>query len=175
MVQGSSSRSRDPRRPVIVGGIIAAAAVVGIAAWSLAPRAVSVSAPAGPRLSIDVVAPIEPVPLAGDILEVGMLNDGFDRAALDRPPEITTADYMPPDAYVGEDAPAPEPAVDPRPAFQPVATASVATVTTTDPLQDGSRLFGFDRRPVQTSAQPPSAADPAIQSEPAKDDDTFFE
>lgn len=160
---------------VAVGGIVAAAVLVGIGAWSLAPRAVSVPTNAGPRLAIAVVAPVEPVPVAGDILEVGTLNDGFDRAALDRPAGMTGADDMPPDAYAGEDWGPPEPVVAPRPAYQGPVPASVATVTTTDPLQDGSRLFGFDRRPARTPAAPPPAADTAIQSEPARNVDTFFE
>lgn len=173
MVQGSSSSPRDRRLLVFVGGIVAAAAFV--AAWALVPRAASVSPPFGPRLSINVVAPVEPVPVAGGILEVGTLNDGFDRAALDRQAEITIADYVPADAYVGEDWLPVEPAIDSRPAFQPLSPVSVATVTTTDPLQDGSRLFGFDRRPVETTPQPTQSENVTIQPEPEKDAETFFE
>lgn len=175
MVQGPSSNPRDRRRLVIVGGVVAASAVLGIGAWSLVPRATSVSPPFGPRLSINVVAPVEPVPAIGGILEVGTLNDGFDRAALDRPAEMTSGYSMPPEAYVGDDWALPKPVADPRPAVQMTAPASVATVTTTDPLQDGSRLFGFDRRPVEITPQPPLSRNTAIHSEPAKEADTFFE
>ena len=175
MVQGSSSSPRDRRRLVFVCGVLASAALVGVGAWTLAPHAVPGSTSAGPRLSIHVVAPIEPVPVAGTILEVGSLNDGFDRAALDRQSEITSADYVPADAYAGEDWPPLEPVADPRPAFQQPAPVSVATVTTTDPLQDGSRLFGFDRRPVQVTAQSPQPRNVDIQSQATKADDTFFE
>lgn len=174
MVQESSVSPRDRRRMVVVGSIIGAAVVIAVGAWTLAPRHAA-SGVTGPGLSIAVVAPVEPVPVPGGILEVGTLNDGFDRAALDRQPEITTADYVPADAYVGEDWPPLEPVADVRPMGQPYAPVNVATVTTTDPLADGSRLFGFDRRrepAVSQSAEPDVAA---IQSEPAKGDETFFE
>lgn len=175
MVQGSSSNPRDRRRLVIVGGVVAATAVLGIGAWSLVLHATSVSPPFGPRLSINVVAPVEPVPAIGGILEVGPLNDGFDRAALDQPAEIASADYVPAGTYVGEDWPPLEQTMDTQPAFQPAAPVSVATVTTTDPLQDGSRLFGFDRRPVGITPQPIQSQNVTINIEPAKDVETFFE
>lgn len=174
MVQDSSSGLPHRRPMAVVGAVVATAAVVGIGAWILAPRAAAVSGVSGPRLSIAVVAPVEPVPVPGRILEVGSLNDGFDRAALDRQPEMSSADYVPADAYVGEDWPPLEP-IHPRPVVQSNAPVEVATVTTTDPLADGSRLFGFDRRPDQALSKPDAPQSAAIQSEPAKSTETFFE
>jgi len=179
MVEASSFKSRDRRRAFIVAGIVAVAAVIGLAGWTLAPRdAASSSADDRSRLSIDVVAPVEPVPVEGKMLEVGTLNHGFDRSALDRQPDLATADDIATDAYAGEDWPPLEPVNDDRPMMSQMAPMAVATVTTTDPLADGSRLFGFDRRPVATPVEAPLEAAPqttTLRSDAAKNTQEFFE
>lgn len=174
MAEASSFSSRDRRRVVVMTSVVAVAAVIGIAGWTLAPRDAASPARNGSRLAINVVAPIEPVPVEGSILETGTLNDGFDRAALDRRPEATTTDFMPPDAYVGEDWPPLEPVRTDRPTMPQNTPIAVATVTTTDPLADGSRLFGFDRRPVATPIEP-TTQPVALRPEPAKNTEEFFE
>lgn len=156
------SGSRSKRLSVVVLGTLAVAVLVAATAWTLVPRASRASGPGGPHLSIAVVPPVERVPMAGDVLDVGTLNDAFDRAALDRRPQVADADDLPPEAYAGEtwsDPPAPPQ----RTMSRPVApTSDVAIVTSTDPLADGSRLFGFDRAPVVPAptegAAPPSDA-----------------
>ena len=174
MAQDMSISTPQRRRTIVVGAVVATAAVLGLGAWTLAPRE-AVSRVGGPALSIAVVAPVEPVPEPGSILEVGTLSDGFDRAALDRRPEVMEVDYMPPDAYAGEDWPDIEPMTVIRSAPPGPAPVPVATVTTTDPLADGSRLFGFDRRREPPASPSADYQNAAIQSAPAKSDDTFFE
>lgn len=106
----------------------------------------------GRTLSIAVVAPVEPEVLPGETMEVGQLNDGFDRAALDRVAEPPMDDTLPPPAWVGDEAlgdpvprmPMPTPVAEPR--------VIEAAAPPSDPLADGSPRFGFD---------PPRTAPPA--------------
>jgi hypothetical protein len=133
--------------------MIAVAAATGVAAlalagWSFAPRTDAEGRSLGPRMAISLVAPKEPEITPGNVLEVGTLNDGFDRAVLDRAPEIDDPTWMPPDAYAGADdgfgalprMPMPRPvAMDDFPPPAPPPSAE------RDPLRDGSRWFGLDR------------------------------
>lgn len=149
-------------------GILAVAASVVVAVWAFTPRGLASSGPSGPALSIAVVAPVEPLVLAGDVLEVGRLTDGFDREALDRSRAAaeTGFDQPLPDAYVGEDWPPLPLPVRAAPPPSPAPVVTEATVTTTDPLADGSRNFGFDRRPeaplAEAVASPTPASDPTF-------------
>ena len=81
-------------------------------------------------------------------MEVGELNDGFDRAALERVPEPPMDDTLPPPAWIGDESlgdpiprmPMPTPVSDTRVIEAPLSAGG----TTGDPLADGSRAFGFD-------------------------------
>lgn len=106
----------------------------------------------GRGLAIAVVPPVEHKVLPGETMEVGALNDGFDRAALERVAEPALDDgYLPPDAYVGEVGvsrmPMPTPAVQetPRQAYQRVIDQARIEPAPADPLADGSHAFGFDK------------------------------
>lgn len=123
---------------------VAAISALGIGAFTLGGS--ETVRPLGNLLSISVVAPIEPEVLPGDTMEVGALNDGFDRASLERIAEPPMDDTLPPSAWVGPPLPAaedtprmpmPTPADKPR----PVDVAQGPS----DPLADGSRAFGFDK------------------------------
>lgn len=164
MDHSPQSTPRSKRRPAIVMGAVAATLVVAVTAWTLAPRATKASGPDAARLSIAVVPPVEPVFVAGDVLEVGTLRDGFDRAALERQPQMADTEYRPPDAYAGEPWSEPQalPGTMGRP---PAGSTEVAVITSTDPLADGSRLFGFDRRPAL-----PVAAASTTEGEPPPTD-----
>lgn len=164
--------SRDHPRLGVVVGVVVGAALIGLAAWALAPRAASAPGPAGPRLSISLVAPVEPALIDGGVLDVGMLNDGFDRAVLDRSPETIPTD-LPPDAYVGEDLPPPDLMPEPRPVIRQTSSSQGSIITSTDPLADGSHLFGFDRR---AAAQAPDVREnSAIGVAPVGHSDAFFQ
>ena len=127
---------------------LAAVAVVGvIGAGAFALGGSGTVRPLGPGMSIAVVAPVEPEVLPGETMEVGALNDGFDRAALERAAEPPMDDtYMPEPAWLGPPLPAPEDT--PRmPMPTPVREVRVieSAPRPTDPLADGSRAFGFDK------------------------------
>lgn len=144
--------------------IVAAVVIVGVGALALSrPEAVR---PLGRVLSIAVVAPVEPEVQPGETMEVGALNDGFDRAALERialdgaAEPATDETYLPPDAYVGEtwvppevpQMPRPTPVAPVRVSEKPPATLPARPVDPVeveprraDPLADGSRAYGFDR------------------------------
>ena len=122
------------------------AAALGLGAFVLGTA--GTDRPLGQPLAIAVVAPIEPEVSPGSTMDVGALNDSFDKAALERVADVTPLDTLPDAAWVGpplvwlgdaETARAPAPVVDP-PAAQPLPAA-----TPSDPLADGSKAFGFDR------------------------------
>ena len=123
---------------------VAAISALGIGAFMLGGS--ETVRPLGSLLSIAVVAPVEPEVLPGETMEVGALNDGFDRASLERVAEPPMDETLPPSAWVGPPLSAPEdtprmpmptPAEKPRP-------AEIAQGPT-DPLADGSQAFGFDK------------------------------
>ncbi len=91
----------------------------------------------GPDLSIALVAPVEPVVAPGETMDVGELNDGFDRAVLERLPEPAFDDPLPEPV---PRMPMPTPVSDTRVIDVPLSAGG----TTGDPLADGSRAFGFD-------------------------------
>lgn len=112
----------------------------------------------GRTLSIAVVPPVERDVLPGETMEVGLLSDGFDRAALDRAAEPSIYDgYLPPEAYVGDDVPRmpmPSPAHQtPMEAYRQVVDQGRTEQTPVDPLADGSRAFGFDTPRPDYSAE----------------------
>ncbi|AQR60920.1 hypothetical protein BZG35_04075 [Brevundimonas sp. LM2] len=96
-------------------------------------------------MSIAVVPPREPVLVEGGVLEVGTLSDEFDRAVLERQLEMTDTPYAPQEAYTGSDWSPPPSAAEPQTHAMPSAPTEDSVITSTDPLADGSRLFGFDR------------------------------
>ncbi|WP_428151716.1 hypothetical protein [Brevundimonas sp.] len=125
-----------------IAAAVAMIAVIGTSAFVLGGSETGRSF--GPGLAVAVVPPVEPEVLPGETMEVGALNDGFDRAALERA-EPPFDDTLPPPAWVG-DASLGDPA--PRmPMPTPVSAARVIEVTVPagDPLADGSRAFGFDQ------------------------------
>ncbi|MFC5344052.1 hypothetical protein ACETK8_19075 [Brevundimonas staleyi] len=129
-------------------GLAALAVVVGVVGVGAFIMGGSEAArPLGPGISIAVVAPVEPEVLPGETMEVGALNDGFDRAALERaaaPPVDDT--YTPEPAWLGPPLPAREDT--PRmPMPTPVREVRVieSAPRPADPLADGSRSFGFDK------------------------------
>lgn len=136
------------RRPRMIAAAAATGvAALALAAWGLAPRTDAEGRAMGPRMAISLVAPKEPEVVPGGILEVGTLNDGFDRAALDRVAEIDDPTWMPPDAYAGPDDgwTAPPRMPMPRPIAVEDFPAPPPRAADRDPLRDGSRWFGLDR------------------------------
>ena len=128
-------------------GIAAAVVVVGaIGVGAFLLGGSETVRPLGPGMSIAVVAPVEPEVLPGETMEVGALNDGFDRAALERAAQPPVDDtYMPEAAWL---PPLPMPEPTPRmPMPTPVREVRVieSAPRPTDPLADGSRAFGFDK------------------------------
>jgi predicted small lipoprotein YifL len=106
----------------------------------------------GPDLSVAVVPPVEREVQPGDTMEVGQLNDSFDRAALERVAAAEDETYLPPDAYAGSAIPADTPRMPmPTPVHLDLSPAEAYRIAATggrparDPLADGSRSFGFDR------------------------------
>lgn len=154
------------RRPrLVAGAVVFTLAALAVAGWTFAPRGPSdASGRTGPRLAIAVVPPVERDVDPGSILEVGTLNDGFDRAALDRRPEVDDPTLMPAEAYAGEPWPTLEPVRMPPPT--PVAYAPAPAEPVSDPLADGSRAFGFDRLQPDTAAERaarPDQAQPGLE------------
>jgi hypothetical protein len=132
------------RTDVRIGlGVAVLVGVVGAAAFLLGGS--DTVRALGRGLNIAVVAPVEPEVLPGETMEVGALNDGFDRAALERAAEQPTDDtWLPEPAWIGD-----ERLGDPTPRMPmptPVNDTRVIEVQPprTDPLADGSRAFGFD-------------------------------
>jgi hypothetical protein len=142
--------------------MIAVAAVTGVAAlalagWGLAPRTDSDGRSLGPRMAISLVAPREPEIAEGEVLEVGALSDGFDRAVLDRVAEpVEDPTWMPPDAYAGpNDAFAALPRMPtPRPVTEEdFRGPPPAPPEDRSPLRDGSRWFGLDRMRAEAAGE----------------------
>lgn len=124
-------------------GALALAGLIGAGAFILGGSEMSPSF--GPGLTIAVVPPVEPERLAGETMEVGILSDGFDRAALERVADLPLDDTLPPPAWVGDES-----LGDPTPRMPmptPVSPSRIVEVSgpSTDPLDDGSRAFGFDQ------------------------------
>ncbi len=94
----------------ITAGVVAAGAGAGILLQPTKERPVP-TAP-GPNVSIDVVAPREPVPEPGGVMEVGDLADGYTHRAYMRPPAV----YPRPHVGFEDDPPA---RVEPRPVERP--------------------------------------------------------
>lgn len=130
--------------------VVAMVGVVGTGAFMLGGSETGRSF--GRGLAIAVVPPVEREVLPGETMEVGALNDGFDRAALERKAEPSIYDgYLPPDAYIGEERtprmPMPTPVTPQTPmqAYQQVVDQARIERPAADPLADGSSAFGFDQ------------------------------
>lgn len=127
-------------------GAVVMVGVIGTGAFLLGDS--EAVRPLGRTLNIAVVAPVEPVVEPGGTMDVGQLNDSFDRAVLERVAEPPMDDTLPPPAWIGDaslgDAvprmPMPTPVSDTRVVEVPLSAGG----TTADPLADGSRAFGFD-------------------------------
>lgn len=155
------------RTDVRLGMVCAAGAtVLGLGAFVLGGSS-QPDRPLGPTLAIAVVPPVEREVLPGETMEVGVLNNGFDRAMLDRLPAPEIPDTNPGPAWAG----LPMPWLDEPPA-RPAAPVVVQVIEKPaprpDPLADGSRAFGFDQ------PAPDYAAERRLRSEqrealPAKD------
>ena len=147
----------DRRWAVAVAAIACVAIGVGVSAWVFAPRDAAAGLN-GPRMAISLVPPREPDVQPGSVLEVGALSDGFDRAVLERSAQpVDDPTWLPPEAYVGPGSPAQTPALmpAPKPVAAPaiLATHRIDPTAKPDPLEDGSRLFGFDRPAPDLSAE----------------------
>lgn len=140
-------------RPEVRLGMIVFAAVTVVA---LVAGAVLRGGPEGARmpgreLAIAVVAPVEPEVEPGGTMDVGALNDGFDRAALERRTEVPPYDALPEPAWVGDETLGDDLSRKPVPKALPVHEVryaedpASAPQGASDPLADGSRMFGFDR------------------------------
>ena len=98
----------------------------------------------GRGLAIAVVPPVEHEVLPGETMEVGALNDGFDRAALERIAERPLDDTLPPPAWIGDESLGDTTPRMPMPTPVSDRTGIEVAAPSTDPLADGSRAFGFD-------------------------------
>ena len=133
------------RTDVRLGMALTLAAVVAVGVGAYVMGGSETVRPLGQVLNIAVVAPVEPEVLPGETMEVGALNDGFDRAVLDRAAIQPVDDtYMPEPAWIGD-----ERLGDPTPRMPmptPVHETRVIEIERprADPLADGSRAFGFD-------------------------------
>lgn len=140
----SNVRRLALRYGLTAGGVVAVAGTLAFAAFSLGGE--RTDRPGGPLMAISLVAPTEPEVDPGSTMEVGQLNDGFDRAALERRPDLEDDAYLPPDAYVGEvwvermPMPTPVDIGSPMEAYRAVVDRG----SVRDALNDGSRNFGFD-------------------------------
>lgn len=125
------------RTHTVVTSIAAGAVgILGIAALTLAPSGEAAARPDAPAVSIEVVAPREPTPVAGGVMEVGELTDGYQHR-----PSVQPATYDPlPDAWVEEEPlPMPEPR---RWTSEPPVEPQAAVVTVR--AQGDPMKFGFD-------------------------------
>ena len=133
------------RTDVRLGLAVALIAVFAVGAGAYVVGGSETVRPLGRVLNIAVVAPVEPAVMPGETMEVGALNDGFDRAVLDRAAVQPFDDtYTPEPAWIGDESPG-----DPTPRMPvptPVHEARGADIRPplADPLADGSRAFGFD-------------------------------
>ena len=98
----------------------------------------------GRGLAIAVVPPVEREVMPGETMEVGALNDGFDRAALERVAEPPFDDTLPPPAWIGDESLGDAATRMPMPT--PVRATRVIEIEApaADPLADGSHAYGFD-------------------------------
>ena len=144
------------RRPRLIVGVVLTALVALVAAgWGLAPRPDAAGRSSGPRMAIRLVTPAEPEISPGEVLEVGPLNDGFDRAALDQAPEVDDPTWTPPGADMGpqDDLAALPRMPRPRPVVaEDFPAPSPAMAEEGHPLRDGSRWFGLDRLRADATA-----------------------
>lgn len=142
-------------RPSVGYGLLAAAAVtVALAGVLLVLPRNSAPEPrrSAPPLVVALAAPVEPDVEPGATMEVGALNTGFDRTALERATAIDAeaglSGVVPAGLEAGPDEaprmPRPTPvARDPTP--MQAYRAVVEGGRRTDELDDGSSAFGFDR------------------------------
>lgn len=150
-MQNQTSSAQTPRKrgAMIAAGSVGAIAVVlagfGAARFNEDQGA---TRPSGRGLQIELVAPTEPAPDAGDIMDVGEVTDGFVYVRADMRPEPIepVTDYW-----------VDEPAYDPAPPPPPSRYADGRAVAVVYPLvQDprpveapeirrADRSFGFDR------------------------------
>lgn len=121
----------------------------------------------GRGLAIAVVPPVEHEVLPGETMEVGALNDGFDRAGLERIAERPLDDTLPPPAWIGDESLGDATPRMPMPT--PVSDRGVVEVAAppADPLADGSRAFGFDN-PARTTPASARYAGTSWKSSPRK-------
>ena len=168
------TRPRRARTGLIVAASAAAVGLLGFGAWTAVSNSDGRLGASGPAMAIALIAPREPVPVEGPEMTVGALNDGFDRAALDRRPETIDVDYLPPDAYVGD-----TPTLDlPYERSTPVVQQAVAVEAPppANPLADGSRWFGLDRqRPAASIPAAQGEAKPSAAPEPGRRSEDFFQ
>lgn len=136
-------------------GLVCAGGVLALTLGALLLGGGETSRPLGHALAIAVVPPIEREVLPGETMEVGALNDSFDRAALERVADVPIPDTLPEPAWVGPAWSGPagvgsplsgtEAASPTRPVLVITSRAEAAPPAHADPLDDGSRAFGFDR------------------------------
>lgn len=132
---------------VVVGGL-------AVTTFALAGRDAPAARATGPELAIAIVPPVEPDIQPGDVMDVGALNDGFDRAALQRPAPPPLIDAAQP-AYVETAWEAPPPPAPRRAYSEPPREADFdrgydrpPPPPPPDEYQGDPRAFGFDvRRP----------------------------
>ena len=86
------------RHRVAVAGLVIAGGLA-VTTFALAGRDAPADPATGPELAIAIVPPVEPDIQPGDVMDVGALNDAFDRAALQRPAPAPLIDAAQP-AYV---------------------------------------------------------------------------
>lgn len=145
------------RHRVAVAGLVIAGGLA-VTTFALAGRGTPVDPVTGPQLAIAVVPPVEPDIQPGDVMEVGHLNDGFDRATLRRPapPPLIDAPYNPPPARVETAWAAPPPPAPRRVSSAPVRETEedrgyerpAPPPPPRDEYEGDPRAFGFDvRRP----------------------------
>ncbi len=135
-----------PRVRMGLGATAAAAVVSVIALGAFTAGGTTAPRRTGPGLAVAVVPPVERAVDPGGTMDVGALSDGFDRAVLER--RAAEADFAPygvgADFWRLEDVERmPMPTL-----VQPEATPVQAvseTESAENPLDDGSRSFGFDR------------------------------
>ena len=142
------------RRHRVAIACLVIAAGLAVTTFALAGRGAPATPATGPELAIAIVPPVEPDIQPGDVMDVGALNDGFDRAALQRqaPPPLT--DVAQP-AYVDTAWEAPPPPAPRRVHSEPPREADVdhgydrpPPPPPPDEYRGDPRAFGFDiRRP----------------------------